>query len=209
MSEIFNRVNWVDVFALILLIRISYVSSRIGVGKQILPLIFLALILIVSLYIYRDIAYFFVQRYSFNPATCKFFSYSLTTLIFAVIYHIVMRVTGFLLFRGEAGTGTIERAGGAFLGFVRSVLIIGIVMIAFLLMPIRAMETSVKNSYSGFFFINTNLKVYCYSMSFILRNSGTKIVRQDVLEQLLSKKEKYFFEPIDLKGKSRFFKDDF
>ena len=209
MSELFNRVNWVDVFALILLVRISYVSSRIGVGRQILPLILLALILTVPLYTYQDIAYFFAQRYSFKPATCKFFSYFLTVLIFAVIYHILLRVTGFLLFRGEASTGTIERVGGAFLGLARSTIMIGIITIGLLLAPLKFTEDSVKGSYSGFFFIKTNLRVYSYVMNFILRNSDIKISRSDVLAQLLSKKEKYFFKSVDLKKKSRFFKDEF
>jgi len=86
---------------------------------------------------------------------------------------------------------------------------IGIITIGLLLAPLKFTEDSVKGSYSGFFFIKTNLRVYSYVMNFILRNSDIKISRSDVLAQLLSKKEKYFFKSVDLKKKSRFFKDEF
>ena len=65
MDGFFARVNWVDIVALILLIRVSYVSSRIGVGRQILPFVFLGLILTVSLYNYQVVASFFIDRYGF------------------------------------------------------------------------------------------------------------------------------------------------
>ncbi|MBL7156916.1 MAG: CvpA family protein [Candidatus Omnitrophica bacterium] len=207
MLAVLNRVNWVDIFALILLLRISYISSRIGVGIQILPLISLVLILAITLYNYAGIATFFVNKLSMASSTCNFFSYLFMALIFAVIYRVVLRSTGMFLAMGEAEAGGIEKVGGAILGILRSNIILGLVMIGLLLIPIKPIEESVKNSYSGLFFVKTNLDIYSFTMNLVLGRD--KASTKKTLSQLLSKKESYIFEKFDLKDKSRFFNKEY
>ena len=202
MYGLLSRVNWVDIFALILLIKISYASSRIGVGKQILPLILLVLTLTIPLYNYRIIAGFFIKMYSFNPALCYFLIYIVITFICFAIYVFISRIMGFSLSLGETAMAGIEKIGGTFLGLLRSVLIIGIIMIGLLLAPIKPIETSVKRSYSGFFFIRTNLKIYSSLVNLVLKND--KISYRDILKQLLSGKEESVADSVSLKGKSKF-----
>lgn len=186
MSELFNRVNWIDVFALILLLRISYTSSLIGVGKQILPLVTLALIVPIILYSYRDVASFFIDRYSFTPSTCEFLCYAVMVGIFFVICHLIARVSGFVMSIGEAASGGIEKVGGAFLGILRSIIIIGIVMIGLLLLPVKFTEDSVKGSYSAPFFISADLRIYVAAANLIRRKE--KITYRETLAKLLAKK---------------------
>lgn len=205
MSELLNRVNWLDIFALILLIRISYVSLRIGVGKQFLPILFLTLILLCTWYYYSVIASFFISRYYSSPSISKFLSYLFVMSVCFIIYHIVLRLIGFYSVAGEDEGGFIEVAGGAFLGVLRSIFIIGIIVTCLGLAPVKFIEDAVRNSYSGVFFINTNLKIYNFIINSI--HPKSELSYQKTLKEFLSEKESYLFKPFDLKRKSRFFID--
>lgn len=207
MSELFHTVNWVDVVALILLIKITYTSSQIGVGRQILPLILLALIFLITVYSYSDIAAFFIERYSFRPSVCRFFTYFFMVLAFGIIYRVISRVTGLCLFHGEAKGGAIEKIGGAFLGLLRSIFIIGILMVCLLLTPAHFIEQGAVDSYSAPFFIEASLWFYNTVIDRIFKDEAT--TRRKTLSQLLSKKEEYIFKTLDLREKSRFFKEDY
>lgn len=202
MSELLNRVNWLDVFALIVLIRVSYVSSQIGVGKQILPCVLLIVILSAALYNYSELASFFIQRTHLSLSVSRFLSYFLIMSTFFVIYRILSRVAGFCLFSGENKAGFIETVGGALLGVLRSILIMGIIITGLGLAPIRFVERAIKGSYSGVFFLDTNLKIYNSVMDFILKR-GPAAYRMKAKE-FLSEKESYLFEGfLDIKKKPR------
>lgn len=186
MIGLLQKVNWVDILTLILLIRISYISSRIGVGKQILPLLLLALILTVSLHNYRIIGWFFVDQYGFRANFSLFFSYFFMALGFFVIYHIASRIAGFCFLPGEIVPGGIEKVGGTILGLVRSIFIIGLVLIALLLMPVRFVQESVKNSSLGLFYIRAGLKTYSITANLIFKK---KISYKEELTELFSEEE--------------------
>lgn len=203
MSELLNRVNWVDLFALILLLRICYVSSYIGVGKQILPLFLLAVMLPITMYNYREIAAFFVNRYSITPSYCYFLSFAITVMVLSAGYRMIIRLSGVLfpVMQGEA-IG-IEKLGGVLLGTARSLVIIGMLMIGLLLMPLNFIEDSVKNSYSAQFFVKADVQIYASIVNLVLRKK--QISYKDTLAALLSKKSRYIFKSIDVRAKARFF----
>jgi hypothetical protein len=186
-----QRVNWVDILTLILLARITYISSRIGVGKQILPLILLGFILTVSLYNYRIIGWFFIDRYEFGKDLSLFFSYFVVTLIFSIIYHVASRIIGFCFFAGEMVPGGIEKIGGMILGFARANFIIGLILIGLLLTPVRFVDKSVKSSYLGSFYVRTNMKMYTLLANSFLKQ---KVVYKEEAKELFSKKERYLFD---------------
>lgn len=186
MIGLLQRVNWVDICVLILLIRITYISSRIGVGKQILPLVLLVLILSVLLYNYGVIASFFVDRYAFRPALSLFLCYVLMTVIFFVIYHFTSRVTGFCFAPGEIVPGGIEKIGGTLLGLIRSTVVIGIILIGFLLTPVKFVEDSVRNSFLGSFYVSANIRIYATVANLALKSR--KISHREELSKLFSKK---------------------
>lgn len=185
MIGLLRWINWIDILALILLIRITYISSRIGVGRQILPLFLLAFILTVCLHNYRIIAWFFVDQYEFKAEPSLFFSYFLMALLFFIFYHFVSRLGGFCFFPGEIVPGGIEKIGGIILGFVRSIFIIGLILIGLLLMPVKVIGDSVKRSNLGVFYINTSVKIYCVIANTVLKSKKSY---NEKLSDLFSKR---------------------
>lgn len=209
MPELLSRLNWVDIFSIILLVRIGYISSYIGVGKQIIPLFLLETILLITLYNYTKIADFFAKSYSFTPSTCRFFTFLLMTLAFFAIYHVIMRLTGVFFSSNRDGAVGIEKIGGVFLGILRSSVLIGIVLINLLLFPFKFVEDSVKNSSTGSFFISANVRGYTAIANLIIKDEKKKISYDKAIAQLVSEKNKYFFESTSLKEKSRFYKESY
>lgn len=206
MVDILKGINWVDIFVLILLVRISYVSSRIGVGRQVLPLILLAVILLFILLGYSKIANVFIEKFSWYKGLSRFLSFTFLAFIFSVIYHVAVRLLG-LISTTEPESGQIEKMGGAIAGVARSVIIIGLILIGLLLTPVRFVESSVKRSFFGLFFINLDLQIYNTAVERIF--SKTESVHTITQAELLGKKDKYFFKARDLKKESRFFKEKF
>ncbi len=206
MSEAFSRINWVDLFSLIIFIRISYVSSRAGVGKQVLPSILLVAMLTVVLHSYMEIASLFINNYSFNPSTCIFVSYFSIMLVLWVVYKMVSRISGTILSVGETSINGIEIAGGTFVGMFRSFIIVGILIIGLLLVPVKFVEDGVRRSYSGSFVIGTNLKIYTVMAKLIFRDQT--VTEEGVKKQLFANKSKYFLDAINVRSKSRFFKEN-
>jgi len=133
-------------------------------------------------------------------------SYFLIAFIFFIIYHVASRITGFYLSPAKGGAGIIENVGGAFLGLLRSIIIIGMIIIGLGLLPVKGIENSIINSYSGILFIDTNLKIYNSTLDFILKKED-KVSYRKTSKEFLSEKENYLFESLDARRKSRLFED--
>ena len=186
MVDLIGRANWVDLFALILLIRISYSSSRMGIGKQILPLALLVLILSFTLETYTKVSAVFIDRYSMSASVCNFVSYFFIVSGLYMAYRFILKHASIGPKKDQAATG-IEAAGGAVLGFVRAVIIIGIILTGFLVMPVKFVESGVKRSYSGLLFIGASLRVFSSVSNMVFRGRNT--TAEDKLEELLFDKD--------------------
>jgi hypothetical protein len=205
LSELIKRVNWVDVLSLILLLRITYVSSRVGVGRQVLPLGMLTIILTVVLHCYSTVAATIAERLGIDGGFSAFMSYLVLVLSGYLIYKIIGRLTGAVFVREDGEVGSIEKVGGAIFGICRAFIIIGLVTISLLLTPIRYVDYSVKHSLSGFFFVDMNVKLYSMIVNSFFKEK--KAWDDVVVRKLLQEKRKYLFKTDNLKNRSRFFQD--
>jgi len=209
LAELIGRINWVDIIALILLVKISYDSSYIGVGRQILPLFLLLAILAVSFYYYKDVAIFLSNKLSINKSFSISFCYSLLVLILSICYHMILRLIRIFLPmpRPDAETGNIERTGGTIVGFVRGIIIVGIIFTVFLLAPIEFLEKGVTSSLSGSYLVNANVNIYCGIMNLAVKNR--EFSPNAMTSDFLSGKKQYITSPFNIKKKSRYYRNNF
>ncbi len=121
--EALARANWVDVIALILILRISYVGSFLGIGKQLLPFISLLFTLTLSLYYYGKIALYITERFSFSNSVTRFFVFIIIVMILSLITRILNR---FISIKRPEVMVPVERMGGAILGMLRSIVTVGL-----------------------------------------------------------------------------------
>ena len=111
------------------------------------------------------------------------------------------------LFSTEAEASGIEKIGGTILGVLRSFLIVGLVLIVLLLVPVKFVESSVKNSFLGSFIVSSDVKAYTIVARVGLRSE--EISYKEEISELFGKKEGYLLEPVDVKEKSRFFREQY
>lgn len=153
-----SRFNWIDILVLFLLIRIVYISSYIGVGKQVLPLILLALILLFSMQNYNKLAEIIIQRYALAVSVARFLSFVFIILGASAVYRIISRILNLKPDTGQFPL--LERIGGTVMGMVRAYLIVGLMLVGFTLTPSSFVERGIKTSYFAKFFIRTNIGLY-------------------------------------------------
>ncbi|OGW75628.1 MAG: hypothetical protein A2Z72_05870 [Omnitrophica bacterium RBG_13_46_9] len=125
-----------------------------------------------------------------------------------IFYRLVSRITGVYAVLSETGIGGIEKTGGAILGISRSAIIIGLVVTCLLLLPLRFVESGVKSSRTGMFFVDINLRIASMAIRLLHKDNNNTWYRM-ALRKLTSEKKPYLLNSFNLKDKSRFFNDEY
>lgn len=209
--EAFSRVNWVDLIAIIIILRVSYLGSFIGIGIQILPLLSLLFTLTVSIYYYDNISLFITQRSTLSRSVTEFFVFIIIISIVVIVSKIINK---YMPFKRPEVLVPFERVGGMLMGLLISTITIGLLYITFILLPVKGFKESVKDSMSGDFIVKLNLDFYTNTVNAILKQryknkdkEYVKLVTQGVLAQLTKEKDCEFkLFNFELKEKARFFK---
>lgn len=211
--EVLSRANWVDLLALILILRIGYTGSFLGIGKQILPLLSLLFTLTFSLYYYEKITLFITSRSTLPRSVCEFFIFLFIIIILSIITH---KINKSIHLKRPEVLPPIERLGGAAFGLLRATIITGLTFIIFLLAPIEGVEESITSSASGTFIVKLNLDFYTNIINAIRKDRidkegkpYEKVTTLGTLGQLTKEKDyKFRLFSLDLKKKSRFFREE-
>jgi len=147
--EVLQRTNWVDIISIILIIRITYVGSFLGIGKQILPLFFLLFIQVITFYSFDKIALFISKRSSLAESGIRFVIY---LVIISISFLIITLLTKYIAKDRQKVLFPLERVGGFIIAFLRSFIIVGLILALLLLAPIGGAGRAVLNSASGILF---------------------------------------------------------
>jgi len=206
--DFFAKANWVDVLALILIIRITYVGSLLGVGAQILPFFSLFLTLCISLNYYNDIAVIIAEKASFSLSVCRFCSFTFIFLFLLMLIRIVKR---FIPTYKPDMLIHIERVCGGFMGFLRSMMFMGAVAVMCLLMPVHGVPASVEKSSAGLLIIKGNLAVYTAFINLFPVKEGKKRPNAERELRRLMKDKDFMFQVgnFNVRKKGRFYKREF
>ena len=211
--EVLRRANWVDLLALILILRIGYTGSFLGIGKQILPLLSLLFTLTFSLYYYDKITLFITSRSTLPRSVCEFFIFLFIVIILSIITQIINR---YIRFKRPEVLVPIERVGGVVFGLLRATIITGLIFVILLLTPIEGIGESIRSSASGTFIVKLNLDFYTNIINAIRKDRTDKegapyekVTTLGMLGQLIKEKDyKFRLFGFDLKEKSRFFREE-
>jgi uncharacterized membrane protein required for colicin V production len=201
--DLLARINWVDILALILILRITYIGSFLGIGKQLLPLLSLLLSLTFSVHYYDDIAAFITARSTISTSMAEFVFFVLLVVILMSAFKFLIR---FVPIKKPEVLIPIERVGGSILGFFRA----GVIFISFLLLPVSGFKESVKASLSGSSVVKISLDFYTNINKAISRRTGQAdgegVSTLSTLAKLTKKKD-YEWKLFDfkLRDKARFF----
>jgi len=143
LDTLIAKVNWVDVLVLILLIRISYRGFIRGFSSEILPLLGTFLLLIISLHNYAFIGQLVSAYTPLTRPISNLIAFSILTGIVIFLFNMATKIIQKMV-RVEV-ISFVQHAGGLILGFIRASLTISLVLIFLVLIPIRYLDSSIKD----------------------------------------------------------------
>jgi len=211
--HILTKINWVDVLALILVLRMSYVAFQDGLSHEILPVIGSVFMIVFSLHYYQKISSFLydigfvVPILLLNPVI--FLALNLLIgLLFRVLKSIIDNVIK------VSWHPLIEKFGGLIAGLTRGVVLASMVLIFLVIIPLPYLQRSMREkSLTGMYFLRVGPELY-EKMSLVLpamRLDGLPVNSKELTNKLVADKSMPPMEPVeaidlnkyDIKSRSR------
>jgi membrane protein required for colicin V production len=147
--DIFKEINWVDIFFVIILLRICYISIKNGMPIEFFKLLGAVAAAYLSLHYYTSLAFFLRDRFIKNSPLELLNFASFIILAFAgYLALFLLRQIFFRLIKVEPVPGLNKWAGIIF-GLSRGLLFLSLIVFVFALSPLGYMKKSVAASYSG------------------------------------------------------------
>ncbi len=182
MPAIIARLNWIDVFFLILLLGMAYKGTKTGVGGQIVSLIGSFVLVFCSIRYYEVLAEaifgFMLQTWA-RPIS--FFAIAIIIFVLGKVLERAFNLSG-----GE-NLVAVERLGGIVIASLRAFVFFGMIGLLFLLVPVERIRFSVvEGSKTCMFFVNMDTEIYSWMTEVLKETEKKHKDKNAVLEQFLS-----------------------
>lgn len=188
--EIITRINWVDVLAIIICLRIGYISFQDGLSHGIFPLIGAIVSLIFTFHYYNKIALFISQNLAKIPIEIS----SLLSFVI-LIAAISFLFKGLRVFLDKIIKVTwhpvIEKFGGLAVGIARALVVASTVLIIIALIPLSYLQWSIRDrALTGMHFLKIGPSIYEKAAKFLptIKVEGASISRDAIVKQLVADK---------------------
>lgn len=175
-SDILKQLNWLDFFAIILLLRISYVAIKNGIPLELFKLLGAVAATYFSLHYYSCLT---AQLAGFGPLksisteTLSFSSFIILALA-AYFIFVLLRKLFFRFINIKAESG-LDRWGGFTAGVLRGLLAVSLVIFATLISPFDYFHKSAKNAY----FASRLLRPATGTYAFLWENALSKFMDKE------------------------------
>ncbi|KPK38037.1 MAG: hypothetical protein AMJ78_10630 [Omnitrophica WOR_2 bacterium SM23_29] len=142
MPEAFQRINWVDIFVVILLIRTSYIGARTGFSTELFKSIGVLVGLYLSMRFYSDFGSLIISKIALPPEL----SDGLSFLILILISVITLKYVGFLLSKVVRLTfaDKVDHWGGFIFGVLRGTVLLSLIFMFFGFIQIDYITKSIE-----------------------------------------------------------------
>lgn len=175
--DILKQLNWVDIFVIILLLRICYIALRNGLAVEFFKLLGTLGAIYLSLHYYTALSDWITQRQFIlkEKMPLEFLDFLIFVLLAVLGYVIflILREAFSRFFKMEA-KARINKWGGLILGIARGFLFMSLIIFALLISSIGYLKNSVVNSYSGKYLFKIAPATYTKLWSGLLSKFMTK-----------------------------------
>ena len=151
--EILSGVNWVDILALILVVRTSYVALNDGLSHEIFPLIGSICMLVFSIHYYTKMALFFHENgFTLPIDILNLISFALIAFCIGVLFRFIKVIVDKIL--TVSWHPLIEKFGGLLAGILRGAILTSTVLVIISLIPLPYLQHSIRErSLTGRYFM--------------------------------------------------------
>lgn len=148
--NVIKQFNWVDIFVIIILIRIVYIAIKNGLVKEFFKISGTILAIYLSLHYYTPLSDFIRSRFGLKNIPLEFLDFICFAVLAILGYaiFIVIREAFSRLINIEA-VPKLNKWGGFILGIARVVLLSGLIAFALVISSVNYLKSSVIGSYSG------------------------------------------------------------
>ncbi len=159
------RFNWVDIFFVTLLFRISYIGFKNGLLPEFLRLLGLSIAFILSFNNYTSVSTFLSSHTKWTDANLDVISF--LSIFLAVLF--IFKILALLArrFLGGDNISQVNRLVGATLGLIRGILLASLIYTLFVNSPFEYLERSAKDrSFSGKYLSDIPALIYKTGINF-------------------------------------------
>jgi len=154
-----KQFNWVDIFVVIIFIRIFYVSLKSGFSVELFKFFGAVLAIYLSLHYYTTLADFIGARIKKVPVEFFYlFAFAALAILGNLIFVLLRSI--FYRFIHMEAVPQLNKWGGFVLGIARCILVVGLLTFILVISDIGYFKKSVANSYSGKYFLRVAPNVY-------------------------------------------------
>lgn len=177
-----KQFNWVDIFVVILLLRITYIAMKNGFSIELFKLLGTVLATYLSLHYYLIFSDYIGSRIGVNNIPLAY----LTSLIFVVLgllgylVFVVLRNVFYRFIKMEA-VPNLNKWGGLIFGLARGALLVSLIIFILVTAPFGYLKDSVSSSYSGKRLFKIAPSVY----SGLWNNIASKFITQEKFNQAI------------------------
>ncbi|MCX5686158.1 MAG: CvpA family protein [Candidatus Omnitrophica bacterium] len=158
--DIVNKLNWVDILVVIIMMRTIYVAFQDGLSHEIFPLLGAFSSLILSLAYYKKIAFIMSQNIG-GVAVAILEALSFVTLFVAVIFVFKLLRLVFDKIINVTWHPFIEKFGGLLAGAIKASMITSAILIMLALLPLPYLKWSIGDrSFIGMYFLKIGPSIY-------------------------------------------------
>ena len=148
--DILRQFNWVDIFVIILLLRIGYISAKTGFSAEVFKFLGTIAAIYFSLHYYTIFADFVSGRSSSEKMPLQFWDFICCLFLAIAAYMIfyALRILFSRFIKMEA-VPNLDRWGGLALGAARAFLFSGLIIFMLVISTITYFKNKVNDSYLG------------------------------------------------------------
>lgn len=148
--DILKQFKWVDIFVIILLIRVCYVSFKTGFTIELFKLLGTVAAIFFPLHYYTFFSDRVIQRASTQKMPLEFIDFISFLILAIVSYAVLILLRGvFHRFVKMEAVPILNKWGGLILGVARGFLLTGLLMYMLVISSVSYFKNTVANSYSG------------------------------------------------------------
>jgi uncharacterized membrane protein required for colicin V production len=188
--DIFSRLNWVDIFVIIIVMRISYVAFQDGLSHQIFPLIGTIGTAVIALHYYHNIALYLYQNAIRLPVkVLDFMSFILLLVGVGLIFKLLRTLSDKII--NVTWHPLVEKLGGLFFGFMRSCVAASVILMVLALMPLPYLQHSIRDrSMMGMHFLRIVPNIYGKVSGLLptFKVETRAVDREDIVQKLAADK---------------------
>ena len=156
--EILSSVNWIDILIGCIVARGVYIGEKKGAVVELFKLCGMLFGTFIILHYYMRFAQSLHKMTAIPIAVNRFLSFIFLWLIVVVVFKIIRE--GWMVIFKPKDPSTASKWGGAFLAFVRSSLVCGLMFLLIFASGNEYLRTKARNSFTGFYLADFSPSIY-------------------------------------------------